>query len=79
MNNKQVAKLRPGMTVRRKVLFADHASPASGPTTGYESFTVERVEHPAHRKDGVTVYAGEQAFTPWEIERVRYPDNEQTP
>ncbi len=74
MNNKQASHLRPGMTIRRKVPYADRAA-----ATGYESFTVERVERPAHRKDGVTVYAGEQAFTPWEIERVRYPDNEQTP
>ncbi len=79
MTNKQAAYLRSGMTIRRKVPYADRASPASGPTTGYETFIVERVEHPAHRKDGVTVYAGGQAFKPWEIERVRYPDNEQTP
>ncbi len=79
MTNMQAAALRPGMTIRRKVPYADRASPASGPTTGRETFTVERVEHPTRRKDGVTVYAGEQAFTPWEIERVRYPDNEQTP
>ncbi len=79
MNNNQAAHLRPGMPVRRKVPYADRASPASGPTTGYESFTVERVEHPTHRNDEVTVHAGGQAFMPEEIERVLYPDIERTP
>ncbi|MDQ6906342.1 MAG: hypothetical protein M3176_05875 [Chloroflexota bacterium] len=76
MTNCQAAKLRPGMTIRRKVPYADRAGPTSGPTTGDETFTVERIERPT---DGdVKVYAGGQSFRPWEIERVRYPD-ERTP
>ncbi len=74
MNNRQAAHLRPGTTIRRKVPYADRAT-----ATGYETFTVERVEHPTHRHDDVTVHAGGQSFKPWEIERVLYPDNEQTP
>ncbi len=74
MNNKQAAKLRPGMTIRRKVPYADRAA-----ATDRETFTVERVERPTHRNDGVTVHAGRQAFRPEEIERVRDPDNEHTP
>ncbi len=73
MNNKQAAHLRPGMTIRRKVLYADRAAAA-----GDETFVVERVAPPMHRNDDVTVHAGGQAFTPEEIERVRYPDSEQT-
>ncbi len=79
MNNKQAAHLRPGMTIRRKAPDANRASPASGPTTGRETFIVERVAPPTNRKDTATVHAGGQAFKPEEIERVRYPDNEQTP
>ncbi len=74
MNNKQAAHLRPGMTIRRKVPFA-----ARAPATGREAIIVERVEHPPRQNDDVTVHAGGRAFKPWEIERVRYPDNEQTP
>jgi len=73
MNNNQAVRLRLGTTIRRKVPYADRAA-----ATGYETFTVERVERPTHRKDGVTVHAGGQAFMPEGIERVRYPD-EQTP
>ncbi len=69
MNNKQAAKLRPGMTIRRKVLYADRAAAA-----GDKTFTVERIERPAHMKGEVTVHAGGQVFMPWEIERVRYPE-----
>ncbi len=74
MTNRQASHLRPGMTVRHKVLYADRAT-----ATGYETFIVERVEHPAHRGGNVTVYAGGQVFMPEEIERVRYLANEQTP
>ncbi len=74
MTNRQAATLRPGMTIRRKVLYADRAT-----ATWHATFTVGRVEHPTHRNDDVTVHAGGRVFTPWEIERVRHPDNEQTP
>ncbi len=76
MNNKQASHLRPGMTIRHKVLHADRAIATA---TGYETFTVERVVRPTRQNDDVIVHAGGQAFKPWEIERVRYPDNEQTP
>jgi len=68
MNSKEAAHLRPGMTIRRKVPYADR-----GIATGHETFTVERVERPTHRNDGVTVHADGQAFRPEEIERVRAP------
>jgi len=73
MTNQQAAKLRPGTTIRRKVLYADRAA-----ATGRETLIVERVEPPTHYYDTMTVHAGGQAFRPWEIERVRYPD-ERTP
>ncbi len=79
MTNRQAAKLRPGVAIRPKAPDAARAGPASGPTTGRETFTVERVATPTNRKDTATVHAGGQAFKPEEIERVRYPDNEQTP
>jgi len=65
MNNKQAVRLRPGVTIRRKVPYADRAN-----ATGDETFTVERIVRPARWNDGVTVYAGGQMFKPWEIERV---------
>ncbi len=74
MTNRQAAKLRPGMTIRRKVPYGDRPT-----VTDRETFTVERVEHPSHRSGEVAVYADGQVFRPEEIERVRYPDNEQTP
>ncbi len=74
MNNRQAATLRPGMTIRRKVPYADRAT-----ATGYETLTVERIEHPALRYGEVTVYAGGQVFMPEEIERMLHDDNEQTP
>lgn len=74
MNNRQAGQLRPGMAIRRKVPYADRPT-----ASGRETFTVERVEHPAHRYCKVTIYAGGQVFRPEEIERVRYPDNEKMP
>ncbi len=74
MNNHQAGQLRPGMAIRRKVPYADRPT-----VSGRETFTVERVEHPARRYCEVAIHAGGQVFMPEEIERVRYPDNEQTP
>ncbi len=74
MTNRQAAHLRPGMTIRRKMPYADRAA-----ASGCETFTVERVEHPARRYGEVTVHAGGQAFVPEEIERVRYLANEKMP
>ncbi len=70
----QAAKLRSGTLIRLKEPFESR-----GIVTRRETFIVERIESRTHRGDEVTVYAGGQAFKPWEIERVRYPDNEQTP
>jgi len=44
MTNRQAARLRPGVTIRRTVPYADRAA-----ATGDETFTVERVERPARR------------------------------
>ncbi len=74
MTNRQAAHLRPGTTIRRKVPYADRAT-----ATGYETFTVERIDHPTRRYDEVTVYAGGQVFMPEEIERLLHDDNAQTP
>ncbi len=74
MTNRQAAQIRPGMTIRRTVPYANRPT-----VTDRETFTVERVEHPSHRSGEVAIYAGGQVFMPEEIERVRHPDNEQTP
>ncbi len=64
MTNRQACKLRPGMTIRRTVPYADRATEG-----GHETFIVERIET-ATRYDDVAVYVDGRAFKAWEIERV---------
>jgi hypothetical protein len=72
MNNHQAAHLRPGMMVRRKAPFENRSI-----ATQREILIVERVEPKANVCAEVTVYAGGQAFKPWEIERVWYLDQQE--
>jgi hypothetical protein len=64
MTNFQAAHLRPGHRVRRKRAHDDPAEEGA-------VYVVERVALKAHRNDDVTIYAGNQVFKAWEIERVR--------
>jgi hypothetical protein len=66
MTNHQASRLRPGELVRRKLPLDDPTGQGSRVV-----YVVERVALKAHRNDDVTIYAGNQIFKAWEIERVR--------
>lgn len=74
MTNHQASLLRPGMTIRRKEPFESRSS-----TTRREILIVEWVEPKATLREEVTVHTGGQALKGWEIERVWYLDNQETP
>ncbi len=74
MNNHQASSLRPGRMIRRKESFERESA-----TTRHEILIVERIEPKADLRGEVTIHAGEQAFNPWEIERVWHRDTPAMP